>query len=391
MNNETIYQDEYLSNYTKRIYNHHEILACYYQGKIDEFIKDVSDYDLIIITEQNIDINKFVSKCDNLDISFYPINLWKDGMYIKPIFKEYINPIFEKEKCCYNLWNDDGSKFVYLSHIIDYSYLSFLSWLNMCVIKLYFNRKNFTCKDYDELLKRMYGLKYLVYMHNTVVNDRFVLEPYSQLFSEIRQMRTLSKFYDRNSDNVLKSYIEQCYVLLSEIINELLCFIYEHKLISVIGNEKDCFFINGRNFVLYIDRTKFLSVIEKHGLLTCMLELYKRNNENILLLPVEFLSNIAEYSKPKGIISDKLSCDIYSDVSFLISENYKDVLSKKSNVLNDWAYYIKKNRISVGFRPFEYRFGTNMKDYMFESFFRYKKFLQMKKIERIKSNIYELY
>jgi len=381
---------EELRSYLEELKNNNEIVACYWQGKDEEFVKGVSDYDLIVITRFSFDYERALpTSISRFDISFYPSNIWKDGIYIKPLFPTHCKPIFERTNFkIENFWKKKEIKLIYLSHIIDYSFLIFFSWLNKHSMKLL---SNGYISQYEkkEILKRISGLRYLTYMYNLITRNKLTLKPFEDFFLEINKLRKTPT--DNIQNEIIKSYTRFAYEnLLFPTLLDLIEFINRKEIIMISEKSKqvDCFFVNGRVFASFMDRSKIIDMIERREMLDFMMSLYKVSKENILVLPIEFSYNLIEYSKGRGNLSSKLKKDIYYDSNvFEVNPSYQDVIMKKRKILNKWALYVKKNKIEIGFRPFEYRYGVSLKDFLFETIFRFKKSRQIFKLKKVMNYI----
>jgi len=366
-----------IKDYINLLKSREDVFACYYQGSMEEFIPNVSDVDLIIITKDNFNTKNIFLRNPNIDLSLYPECIWKRGIYIKPLFKSYIFPFFEKKHYLNNIWNIpvEKLKLVYLSHIIDYSYCTFFSWLNKYATKI-LNRENLSVLDIKELLKRINGLKYLVMMYNYVFHNHFKKEPYEKFFAEVKQLRKKETIGQEELMEVTEySYNDILFPIIRDVVN----YLKNDRIVNVsLNNNVDvtvCY-ISGRNFIIYLPSEFFPR--EAKEWLNTIIRLHKGFRSNILLLPLEFALNLDFYSKFKvGLIQNKIKkYFLNKNVIFNVSKDYSEVLIEKYYVLNEWAKYIKNNKISIGFRPFEYRYANTIKDKGIEFYFYIKHLYQ---------------
>ncbi|MHA1665154.1 MAG: hypothetical protein ACTSVW_04915 [Candidatus Njordarchaeales archaeon] len=380
-----------IKDYINMLKSRGSVLACYYQGSIEEFIPNVSDIDLIVITKNEFDMKKILPKKSNIDLSLYPENIWKKGIYIKPLFRGYIFPIFEKKSYLNNIWNIHNKKLklIFLSHIIDYSYCTFFSWLNKYAIKI-LNKENLNLADIKELLKRINGLKYLIMMHNYLVQGYFAKDPYSNFFAKLRQLRACNGV---NYEELLK-FVEYAYSnILFNTLKGVTDYIKNYTLADTNeDNEKyRCInYISGRNFIIYLPN--FFRIFEDpKEWVDVTVKLYKKFKENILILPLELSINLTYYSQIEGgLIKDKIKKHLLNEnMTFDISSEYSEVLKEKYYILDKWAKYIKNNKISIGFRPFEYRYANTIKDKGIEFYFYIKHLYQRLILGKIRKVLHE--
>ena len=370
---------EVLLNFVSAIKVFPYVKTVYMINGID--VPGLSDIDLLVIVKNHQNIKPLLTKIYSLvkhetilSPTLLPEEVAKNVFRVIPIPFDVLRKL-HGEEVHFELPSTIDEVYILLSHLIDYSFLYYLPIFYS--IKHIFTSARKPIKyshliDVAEVTKRLVGIKYpALYMRQLKLKgvDNSLIEEIKTFREKLFQEEGRKKYVK------LVNYTNLVFDAYLDLVDELTRFLYRNQIVNepdyeVTKDKMVGVYFNPRHPVLFVENWRKIEARNYMNYLS------KKWGYPLLVLPSNFRANLIEYSRHHGILCEYLRRDFLNKTKCkIVDEKYTESLRRKILLLNKWTKFLAMNNIHVGFRPFGYKYCSNLRTNIFENYFRLKRYL----------------